>query len=628
AGSQKPDDGFISRFQNLYGKVFTGTNADTKQPSQSLNKDNETHTNDFHFVDPFAFDQCQLPVNVDSSGDETWMQPQAEHSKVYPSGSESFGIFNNQGAPEGSPPDHWSSSSQSSMDSSSNCVQNAALPQLFDSIDPFKINAPSLQTQFTQDTIDYASMNTTNSTNLDRGMGVSPRMTMQTGFQDTAPSESRDSGDKESFRYQTVLQAPTAIINYQNEVPISYLNKSQVYYITVTDSMAPFVAEAAQFRTFIRISFEEEHRRNSAARWQLWKDGRESTESKRRELPPMAVQYAGQGDQMLVEQANLDGFSIIWSTLANGANRCSIPVRFNFLSTDFTLAKGVKGESVRLCVKTERIQSPDIAPDPEISFCQVKLFRDHGAERKMSNDVAIIHKRMERLKLQIKYPDQTRTSKHRRDSTPAGGLGQPNDRYQKMRGNSLGSLPNGLTQEQLKKFQQKLDALQWALRSSKPETVFSLRADHHDDPDLHPRLSVDTSKIQVHNPLHQSIPAVQESISPKSRSSDCSEFKMPRTVSQLKKLAQPAPTKHYRAIYPKERTVLELKKRIAESDPTISVDSRIYHVNKANLQIVVDDEFVQHIAEGQDMVVQILDAPDLSELGECPTPSKDLCLIY
>lgn len=465
------------------------------------------------------------------------------------------------------------------------------------------------------------------------------------------------------FRYQTVLQAPTAIINYQNEVPISYLNKSQVYYITVTDSMAPFVAEAAQFRTFIRISFEEEHRRNSAARWQLWKDGRESTESKRRELPPMAVQYAGQGDQMLVEQANLDGFSIIWSTLANGANRCSIPVRFNFLSTDFTLAKGVKGESVRLCVKTERIQSPDIAPDPEISFCQVKLFRDHGAERKMSNDVAIIHKRMERLKLQIKYPDQTRTSKHRRDSTPAGGLGQPNDRYQKMRGNSLGSLPNGLTQEQLKKFQQKLDALQWALRSSKPETVFSLRADHHDDPDLHPRLSVDTSKIQVHNPLHQSIPAVQESISPKSRSSDCSEFKMPRTVSQLKKLAQPgksffcsvihktvlgltwplnpvacfyikisknniAPTKHYRAIYPKERTVLELKKRIAESDPTISVDSRIYHVNKANLQIVVDDEFVQHIAEGQDMVVQILDAPDLSELGECPTPSKDLCLIY
>ncbi|CAG8417365.1 unnamed protein product [Penicillium salamii] len=442
-------------------------------------------------------------------------------------------------------------------------------------------------------------------------------------------------------RYQTVLQAPTAIINFQNEVPVSYLNKGQVYYITVTDSMMPFVAEAAQFRTFIRISFEEEHRRNSAARWQLWKDGRESTSSKRRELPPMAVQYAGQGDQMLVEQANLDGFSILWTTLANGANRCSIPVRFNFLSTDFTLAKGVKGESVRLCVKTERIGAPDIAPEPEISFCQLKLFRDHGAERKMSNDVAIIHKRMERLKLQIKYPDQTRPSKHRRDSTPAGGLGHPSDPYQKMRSNSLGSLPNGLTEEQLKKFQKKLDALQWALKSSRPETVFTLRADHHDDPDLHSRLSIDTSKIQVHNPLHQSIPAVQESISPKSITSDCSEFKMPRTASQLKQLAQPvacfyikisknniAPTRHYRAIYPKERTVLELKRRIAESDPTISVNSRVFHVNKANLKIVVDDEFVQHIAEGQDMVVQVQDVLGLSEFGECPSPSKDLCLIY
>lgn len=54
----------------------------------------------------------------------------------------------------------------------------------------------------------------------------------------------------------------------------------------------------------------------------------------------------------------LNGFSVTWTIDSlTSSNGCHIPVRFNFLSTDFTLAKGVKGLSARLCVKTDQVNT-------------------------------------------------------------------------------------------------------------------------------------------------------------------------------------------------------------------------------------------------------------------------------
>ena len=78
-------------------------------------------------------------------------------------------------------------------------------------------------------------------------------------------------------------------------------------------------------------------------------------------------------------------------------------MRFNFLSTDFSHSKGVKGIPVRLCAKTEILSSgsPQSPPEQsEICFCKVKLFRDHGAERKLASDILHIKKTIEKLKQQ------------------------------------------------------------------------------------------------------------------------------------------------------------------------------------------------------------------------------------
>lgn len=70
------------------------------------------------------------------------------------------------------------------------------------------------------------------------------------------------------------------------------------------------------------------------------------------------------------------------------------------------------------------------------------------------------------------------------------------------------------------------------------------------------------------------------------------------------------PPDYYRAIYLTERTARELMKKISEKqdiDPACVV--RIFHMSQNGIRIMVDDDVVRHIPEGQDMVVDIYDEP-------------------
>jgi len=69
------------------------------------------------------------------------------------------------------------------------------------------------------------------------------------------------------------------------------------------------------------------------------------------------------------------------------------------------------------------------------------------------------------------------------------------------------------------------------------------------------------------------------------------------------------PQEYYRAIYLTERTVRDLMKKISEKqhiDPSRIV--RILHVNEAGLRIMVDDDVVRELPEGQDMIVDIYES--------------------
>lgn len=91
-----------------------------------------------------------------------------------------------------------------------------------------------------------------------------------------------------------------------------------------------------------------------------------------------------------------------------------------------------------------------------------------------------------------------------------------------------------------------------------------------------------------------------------------------------------SPRDLYRAIYLSERTVRDFVKQILKTldSETLNV-SHVMHVNDKGLRIMVDDNVVRELTEGQDMTADITEASDPN--GSAPGvagSSFDIKLTY
>ncbi|RKF71578.1 putative cp2 transcription factor [Golovinomyces cichoracearum] len=310
----------------------------------------------------------------------------------------------------------------------------------------------------------------------------------------------------ENFRFHVTLSAPTAMIKHPDEIPITYLNKGQAYSLLIVDT-APTMPQpiGTRYRTFVRISFEDEQQRQRPSTcWQLWKEGRGTNEAHLRGGKLQAVEYVESSQQSEIEEkrarveldtASFDGFSVIWTPGTNGLAECSISVRFNFLSTDFSHSKGVKGIPVRLCAKTQTLPtgSPHANSEfSEVAYCKVKLFRDHGAERKLSNDVAHVKKTIDKLNQQIVQSESGMKDFGKRKRTGSSSVkSHPNQRPGKVHKHkrtwsmSSASSSGGrmLVEDDLI---HKLKTMNDMFSSQRLVSILYLRGSEQDDPDLYP----------------------------------------------------------------------------------------------------------------------------------------------
>jgi len=289
---------------------------------------------------------------------------------------------------------------------------------------------------------------------------------------------------------------------------VTYLNKGQAYTLSIVDSAPAQTASVPiKYRTFVRISFEDEQQRQRpGACWQLWKEGRGTNEAHQRGGRLQAVEFVDPSQvsggevqgrpRVEIESSSFDGFAVTWIPVHNAAPECSIAVRFNFLSTDFSHSKGVKGIPVRLCAKTELLTSIPGSPSDdskaELCYCKVKLFRDHGAERKLSNDIAHVKKSIDKLKQQIAQVESGMKDFGKRkrsgsisksSSSHRPGKVPKHKRTWSMSSQSSTSGGRPPVEEDL---HIKLAALQDMFSSTRPVSILYLKGDEHDDPDLHP----------------------------------------------------------------------------------------------------------------------------------------------
>lgn len=289
------------------------------------------------------------------------------------------------------------------------------------------------------------------------------------------------------------------MVKHNREIPVSYLNKGQAYNLTVMDSNPPISTEPLRYRTFVRVSFEEEEQRlKPASCWQLWKEGRGTTEAHQRGGKLLAVEYVDpalnddhKNHQLRIEQMSFDGFCITWTANpTTGASDCTIPVRFNFLSTDFSHSKGVKGIPVRLCAKTELLspgEDSGVSREPEVCYCKVKLFRDHGAERKLSNDIAHVKKTIEKLKQQIAQAEMGGGFGKRKRGTNAVANMKSSDRTKAKHKRSWSGSQDGSEKMSLEDdLQAKLAMMQDMFSSTRTVSILALRGEEGDDPDAYP----------------------------------------------------------------------------------------------------------------------------------------------
>ncbi|KAK1774909.1 CP2 transcription factor-domain-containing protein [Copromyces sp. CBS 386.78] len=344
---------------------------------------------------------------------------------------------------------------------------------------------------------------------IDSSFQSSPMMGFQRQF-GMGPISMQLPPSAERFRFHTTLNAPTAMIKSSDEIPITYLNKGQAYSLSVVDTAAQGpIAPGTRYRTFVRVSFEEDQQRQKpGVCWSLWKEGRGTNEAHQRGGKLQAVEFVeasqpAEGDdkrtRIELESASFDGFSVIWTPGINGSLDCNIAVRFNFLSTDFSHSKGVKGIPVRLCAKTQPYlpnspQSPNTNDGAELCYCKVKLFRDHGAERKLANDVAHVRKTIDKIKQQIQQAEsgikefgkrkRPGVTQMKTQSSHRPGKIQKHKRTWSMSSaSSAGGGPRVQLEEDLNV---KLQSFQDMFTSTRPISVLYLRGEALDDPDLHP----------------------------------------------------------------------------------------------------------------------------------------------
>lgn len=459
-------------------------------------------------------------------------------------------------------------------------------------------------------------------------------------------------------RFRHCLNAPAAIRGELGKSPVTYLNRGAPYSLSVEDtSTIDFNIGERVYSTTIQISFDtKQHRQNPAHYWQLWGQGRACNTALVSERDFRVITYKGslescnQSQPAELHGVHSDSFSVIWRVDGSSLARLSVSFELNFLSTDFSFAKGVNGDAMRLCGQTQQIWIEPMKPSSSeqlMSYCRVKLFRSRGAERKMENDVEIAKKHLRKLN---KHLSALRTPHDNRNLIKGKRWTLPKGVGQTRRGAAGNVAEDGL-RRQIKNIEKVLGCtrshsfLDQQGEKQESHVAFPSKKTEPYDPEEVPsnQSSMKTCRDLKPKDFDVTHPSPSpHSHRPSNKHSAESGLRLEAPASDLigrigdrrsttghgavacfyvrkETFEVMTQSRAYSAVYLSQRTTKELGRKIAV---TLSVDparvSRILWRSVKGFDIVVDDDVVANIHEGQNMLVAVTDVgpPRLTSVAD------------
>ncbi|XP_038563307.1 grainyhead-like protein 3 homolog [Micropterus salmoides] len=185
----------------------------------------------------------------------------------------------------------------------------------------------------------------------------------------------------ERFRsdFQFSLGAPLASTYKSNELPMVYLNKGQFYPITLQGVDNSACLNATKVKTVVMAVFENDKSPEMQLRfWNHWHARQPTAKQRVIDIADYKEVFSGISN---VEEVAFNALSFVW----NPNEEAKVYIGINSLSTDFSSQKGVKGLPLNIQIDTYDFSS-GTNQLLHRAACQVKIFCDKGAERKMRDE--------------------------------------------------------------------------------------------------------------------------------------------------------------------------------------------------------------------------------------------------
>ncbi|KAM6912489.1 grainyhead-like protein 3 homolog [Xenentodon cancila] len=194
-------------------------------------------------------------------------------------------------------------------------------------------------------------------------------------------SASYTSSPPEKLRneFQFSLGAPAASSHKSSELPMVYLNKGQFYPITLQGMDSSTCHSATKVKTVVMAVFENDKNPEMQLRfWNHWHARQPTVKQRVIDIADFKEVFTGISN---IEEVAFNALSFVW----NPTEEAKIYIGINSLSTDFSSQKGVKGLPLNLQIDTYDFSSGTNHLINRAA-CQVKIFCDKGAERKMRDE--------------------------------------------------------------------------------------------------------------------------------------------------------------------------------------------------------------------------------------------------